>query len=70
VEERLKRAEERDSVGGGGQEEMSHGNMFDVLLFFSLLSAPRHSLEPNSARSQLRPEDVSREKVEQLLQCD
>jgi len=45
VEERFKRAK-RDSATG--QEEMSCGDMFDVLLFFSRLSGPRHSLELNS----------------------
>jgi hypothetical protein len=73
VQEHLKQAEERakrDSAAGRGQEEMSCGDMFDVLLFFSRLSGPRHSLEPNSPRSQPSPEDVSRGKVERWLQSD
>jgi len=70
VEDRLKRAEERAkrAAGGGKKEEKSPEDMFDVLLFCSHLSAPQHSLEPNSPRLQPRPEDIGREKVEQWLQ--
>jgi hypothetical protein len=46
-----------------GQEEVSCRDMFNVLLFFSRLSGPRHALESNSPRSQLSPEDDNRAKV-------
>jgi hypothetical protein len=71
VEERLKPVEKRtkrDPKAEGRQKEMSRGDMFDVLLFFSRLSGPHHSLEPNSPPSQPNPEDVSRTKVERWLQ--
>ena len=72
VEERLKRVEKRtksDLKAEGRQKEMSRGDMFNVLLFFSRLSGPHHLLEPNLLPSQLNPEDVSRTKVERWLQC-
>jgi hypothetical protein len=68
VEQRLKQVEKRDSMPEGRQKEMSRGDMFDVLLFFSRLSGPQDSLEPNLPPSQPNPEDVSRRKVERWLQ--
>lgn len=69
VEERLKRVEKR-AKRDSKAEEMSHGDMLDVLLFLSLLSGPHHSLEPNLPPLQPNPEDVSRTKVERWLQRD
>jgi hypothetical protein len=68
VEQRLERVEKRDSKPEGRQKEMSRGDMFDVLLFFSRLSGPQDSQEPNLPPSQPNPEDVSRRKVERWLQ--
>ena len=68
VEQRLKRVEKRDSKPEGRQKEMSRGDMFDVLLFFSRLSGPQDSQEPNLPPSQPNPDDVSRRKVERWLQ--
>jgi hypothetical protein len=68
VEQRLKRVEKRDSKPEGRKKEMSCGDMFNVLLFFSRLSGPQDSLELNLPPSQPNPEDVSRRKVERWLQ--